>query len=147
MMFCRCILLWIYWSTVDPQGAACCSGDGDEILKFCPSFHIVHLISQVHGGRVGGGFYGNLILTMIGIYCIYWLVFYRIFKLFEKKTSHGFLNFTLKKSTVGSEPSGCLYRSSPKYIQTEKAHGDRCYSGRYQGNDNEAAKARFYGML
>eukprot|EP00105_Crassostrea_gigas_P004229 XP_011417374.1 PREDICTED: putative N(4)-(beta-N-acetylglucosaminyl)-L-asparaginase GE19290 [Crassostrea gigas] len=30
----------------NPQGAACCSGDGDEILKFCPSFHIVHLISQ-----------------------------------------------------------------------------------------------------
>ncbi|XP_062573431.1 N(4)-(Beta-N-acetylglucosaminyl)-L-asparaginase-like [Saccostrea cucullata] len=28
------------------HGAACCSGDGDEILKFCPSFHIVHLISQ-----------------------------------------------------------------------------------------------------
>ncbi|XP_048738230.1 N(4)-(Beta-N-acetylglucosaminyl)-L-asparaginase-like [Ostrea edulis] len=28
------------------HGGACCSGDGDEILKFCPSFHIVHLISQ-----------------------------------------------------------------------------------------------------
>ncbi|XP_061167406.1 N(4)-(Beta-N-acetylglucosaminyl)-L-asparaginase-like [Saccostrea echinata] len=28
------------------HGAACCSGDGDEILKFCASFHIVHLISQ-----------------------------------------------------------------------------------------------------
>nr|XP_022332168.1 N(4)-(Beta-N-acetylglucosaminyl)-L-asparaginase-like isoform X1 [Crassostrea virginica] len=27
-------------------GAACCSGDGDQILKFCPAFHIVHLISQ-----------------------------------------------------------------------------------------------------
>ena len=32
---------------VDSYGAACCSGDGDQILKFCPAFHIVHLISQV----------------------------------------------------------------------------------------------------
>lgn len=55
MIFCRVILLRIYLSAVDPQGAACCSGDGDEILKFCPSFHIVHLISQVHGGGGGGG--------------------------------------------------------------------------------------------
>nr|XP_022332169.1 N(4)-(Beta-N-acetylglucosaminyl)-L-asparaginase-like isoform X2 [Crassostrea virginica] len=31
---------------VDSYGAACCSGDGDQILKFCPAFHIVHLISQ-----------------------------------------------------------------------------------------------------
>ncbi|KAK3097734.1 hypothetical protein FSP39_012586 [Pinctada imbricata] len=27
-------------------GAACCSGDGDEILKFCPAFHAVHLMSS-----------------------------------------------------------------------------------------------------
>ncbi|KAK7483990.1 hypothetical protein BaRGS_00024725 [Batillaria attramentaria] len=27
-------------------GAACCSGDGDQIMKFCPSFHIVELMRQ-----------------------------------------------------------------------------------------------------
>ncbi|XP_071096290.1 N(4)-(beta-N-acetylglucosaminyl)-L-asparaginase-like [Haliotis cracherodii] len=27
-------------------GAACCSGDGDEILKYCPSFHTVCLMKQ-----------------------------------------------------------------------------------------------------
>ncbi|CAL1532280.1 unnamed protein product [Lymnaea stagnalis] len=27
-------------------GAACCSGDGDEILKFCPSYKVVDLLKQ-----------------------------------------------------------------------------------------------------
>lgn len=28
------------------SGAACCSGDGDFILKFCPAFHVVQLLKQ-----------------------------------------------------------------------------------------------------
>ena len=30
-------------------GAACCSGDGDFILKFCPAFQVVQLLKQVGG--------------------------------------------------------------------------------------------------
>uniref|UniRef100_A0A0B7B0A7 Uncharacterized protein n=1 Tax=Arion vulgaris TaxID=1028688 RepID=A0A0B7B0A7_9EUPU len=28
-------------------GAACCSGEGDEILKYCPSYKVVDLLKQV----------------------------------------------------------------------------------------------------
>lgn len=27
-------------------GAACATGDGDEIMKFCPCFHVVQLMKQ-----------------------------------------------------------------------------------------------------
>lgn len=27
-------------------GAACCTGDGDKILRFCPSFHVIQLMKQ-----------------------------------------------------------------------------------------------------
>ena len=38
-------------------GAACCSGDGDFILKFCPAFHVVQLLKQVGGAAccIGDG--------------------------------------------------------------------------------------------
>ncbi|XP_067667284.1 N(4)-(beta-N-acetylglucosaminyl)-L-asparaginase-like [Haliotis asinina] len=33
-------------------GAACCSGDGDQILKYCPSFHTVYLMKQGSSAQV-----------------------------------------------------------------------------------------------
>ena len=41
------VCLFVCLFADDRVGAACCTGDGDEILKFCPSFKVVQFIEQV----------------------------------------------------------------------------------------------------